>query len=81
MDGFTKKYFAKSQGHESSDILRRPQKFGPSSTLFLTLLSGVKLKVEDGPNFYCLLRIYELSWPCDSSKYFFGNQSINFEIF
>ena len=35
----------------------RPQKFGPSSTLFLKF---VKLLVEDGPTFWCLLRISEI---------------------
>ena len=33
------------------DILRRQQKFVPSSTYDLTLLNNVKWKVEDGPTF------------------------------
>jgi hypothetical protein len=40
--------------------MRRLQKFGPSFTYNLTLLSKVKQKVEDEPNFYDLLRISKL---------------------
>ena len=39
-----------------SDILRRPQKLGPSSTYNLTLLKKKKKKMEDGPNFCGVLR-------------------------
>ena len=35
-------------------------RFGPSSTYNLTLLSNVKKRVEDWPNFYGLLKISEL---------------------
>ena len=36
-------------------------KFGPSSTLYLTLLGSVKLSAEDGTKFCGLLRISELT--------------------
>ena len=39
-----------------SDILRRPQKLGPSSTYNLTLLKQCQKKMEDGPNFCGVLR-------------------------
>ena len=41
-------------------ILRRPQKCGPSSTNYLTLLSNFKKGMEDGPSFCGLLRLFEL---------------------
>ena len=44
----------------SLDILRRPQKFGPFSTFYLTLLSSVNSWVEDGLNFCGFLRIFKL---------------------
>ena len=40
------------------------QKFAPSFTYNLTLLSSVKKKVEDGPNLCVLVRISEL-YDCD----------------
>ena len=43
-------------------FLRRPHRFGPSSTYNLTLLSNVKKRVEDWPNFCGLLRISELCY-------------------
>ena len=46
--------------------MRRSQKFGPSSTYNLTLLSQVKKRVEDGANFCGLLRISELYSGVDS---------------
>ena len=57
------------------------KKFGPSSTYNFTQPCNVKKRVEDGPNFCDLLRISELSCPCDLAKYFFVNQSINFGVF
>ena len=50
---------------QSSDIVRRPQKFALSSTYNLMLLSNVKQKVEDEPNFYGLLRISKLYYVSD----------------
>ena len=47
-------------------IFREGHKFGPSSNYNLTLLSNVKKRVEDGPNFCGLLRISEL----DKAKLF-----------
>ena len=44
----------------SLDILGRPQKLGPSSTFYLTMLISVKLKVENGTNFCGLLRLSKL---------------------
>ena len=44
----------------NSDILRRLKQFGSSSTYDLMLLSNVKYKLEDGPDFCGLLRISEL---------------------
>ena len=41
----------KSQAFKSSDILRRPQKFGSSSTYNLTLLSNVKKEGKLGQIF------------------------------
>ena len=41
----------------NSDILRRLKQFGSSSTYDLMLLSNVKYKLEDGPDFCGLLRI------------------------
>ena len=53
-------------------FLRRPHRFGPSSTYNLTLLSNVKKRVEDWPNFCGLLRIFELCYfllrTCGSQK-------------
>ena len=45
---------------KSSDILRKPPKFGPTSNYNLTLLSNVKKRVEDEPHFCGILRISEL---------------------
>ena len=46
--------------YQSSDLLRRPQQFGPFSTHNLTILSNVNKRVEDWPNLCGLLIIPEL---------------------
>ena len=58
---FTKRRFIRlAEDYQSSDILRRPHNLGPSSTYYLTLLSNVKKRVEDGINVCGLFRISEL---------------------
>ena len=51
-----------------SEYLKGVQKYGPSSTYNLTLLSNVKQKVKDEPNFYGLLRISQRRFNAQNVK-------------